>query len=298
MNRKLIMVIFAIAALAAILLFFRFVIGGPEDDWICADGKWVKHGNPSVPMPDKLCGSQKLTGDKIKVSKPGLNDSISTPLEIEGEARGSWFFEASFPVELLNEKGEVIASGIAQAQSDWMTENFVPFKAKIDFLPSLSGKGTLVLKKDNPSGLPEYDEQAEIPIVFQPVESIKIKTFFNNNQLDPEFSCNKVFPIEREIVKTSAIARAALEELLKGPTEKDKQEGFFTSINSGVKIQKLTIENGVAKVDFDEQIEFQVGGSCRVSAIRAQITKTLKQFSSVRDVVISVNGRTEDILQP
>jgi len=129
-------------------------------------------------------------------------------------------------------------------------------------------------------------------------EKITLKIFFNNSKLDPEFSCNKVFPIEREVPKTQAVGRAALEELLKGPTEAEKNQGFFTSINPGVKIQSLTIEDEVAKVDFDEQLEFQVGGSCRVSAIRAQITETLKQFPTVKEVIISINGRIEDILQP
>jgi spore germination protein GerM len=60
----------------------------------------------------------------------------------------------------------------------------------------------------------------------------------------------------------------------------------------------LTIEDGVAKVDFNEQLEYEVSGSCRVSAIRAQITETLKQFPTVKEVIISIDGRTEDILQP
>ncbi len=129
-------------------------------------------------------------------------------------------------------------------------------------------------------------------------EIIKIIAYFNNDKMDPEFSCNKVFPVEREIAKTEGVARVAIEELLKGPTDKEKAEGFFTNINSGVKIQRLVIENGVAKIDFDEQLEFQMGGSCRVSAIRSQIVQTLKQFPSVKDVIISISGRTEDILQP
>jgi len=129
-------------------------------------------------------------------------------------------------------------------------------------------------------------------------EYMTVKAFFNNSEMDPEFSCNKVFPVEREILKTEAVARAALTELLKGPTEAEKTQGFFTSINLGVKIQQLTIEKGLAKVDFDEQLEFQVGGSCRVSAIRAEITQTLKQFPTVNSVIISINNRTEDILQP
>jgi len=136
------------------------------------------------------------------------------------------------------------------------------------------------------------------PCLFKPAETIKVKVYFNNDRMDPEFSCNKVFPVEREIPKIQAVGRAALEELLKGSTEEEKSEGFFTSINPGVKIQKLIIENETAKVDFDEQLEFQVGGSCRVAAIRAQITETLKQFPTVNSVIISINGRTEDILQP
>ena len=133
---------------------------------------------------------------------------------------------------------------------------------------------------------------------FIPEEYLTVKVFFNNSQMDPEASCNKVFPVERRIVKTLAVGRASLQELLKGPTEKEKAQGYFTSINSGVKINSLTVEDGTAKVDFNEELEFQVGGSCRVSAIRAEIAQTLSQFPTVKEVIISINGRTEDILQP
>jgi len=129
-------------------------------------------------------------------------------------------------------------------------------------------------------------------------EKIKVKVYFNNDKLDPEFSCNLVFPVEREIDKTLALGRVALEELLKGPSQSEEDEGFLTNINAGVKINSLVIENGIARVDFDEQLEYQVGGSCRVAAISAQIRETLKQFSMVDEVIISINGRTEDILQP
>ena len=128
--------------------------------------------------------------------------------------------------------------------------------------------------------------------------TMEVQVFFNNDRLDPEFSCNKVFPVQRMIQKTPAVARAALQELLKGPTQEEKEQRFFTSLNTGVQIQNLVIEDNIAEVDFNEQLEFQVGGSCRVSAIRAQIIETLKQFSTVDSVIISINGRTEDILQP
>ena len=156
----------------------------------------------------------------------------------------------------------------------------------------------VIFQKDNPSGLPENAESLVVPIKFGNIEKTKIKVYFINNNLDPQVSCNKVFAIEREVVKTEAIAKAALEELLKGPSQTDLDAGYSTSINNGVKVQSIVIQNGIAKVDFDNQLEYQVGGSCRVASIRAQITQTLKQFPTVKSVVISINGRTEDILQP
>jgi spore germination protein GerM len=236
------------------------------------------------------------------------NQTITSPLIIEGKARGSWFFEASFPVELVDEYDKHLAVGVAQAQGDpatgevnWMTENFVNFKVQLEFVAQEDMNGFLIFRKDNPSGLPQNDKEFIVPVKILKTDNnptSKIYIYFNNNKMDPEVSCNQVFPVERIIPKTQAIARAAIEELLKGQTVAEKSQGFFTSINSGVKIQSLIIDNSVAKIDFDEQLEFQIGGSCKVSAIRAQITETLKQFSTVKSVIISINGRTEDILQP
>ncbi|MDO8601221.1 MAG: GerMN domain-containing protein [bacterium] len=244
---------------------------------------------------------QSPKNDLIRVSSPKSNALVSSPLEVTGEARGNWFFEASFPVLIYDSTGKELGVVPAQAQSDWMVDAFVSFKANLEFQNPTTNEGTLVLKKDNPSGLPQFDDQLRIPVRFNPattVETMKVNAYFNNNSMDPEISCNKVFPVERKVSKTQTVARAALEELLKGLSDTEKGQGFSTSINTGVKIQALTVENSVAKVDFDEQLEFQIGGSCRVSAIRTQITETLKQFSTVSSVIISINGRTEDILQP
>lgn len=250
-----------------------------------------------VSLRQKKNQNEEESADVI-VTYPIKNQIISSPLSIEGKARGTWFFEASFPIKLLDKNNNQLAVAIAQAQSDWMTEEFVSFKAKLSWNSLTQMDGILVFEKDNPSGLLENAGEFRLPVVIGISDNIIVKTYFNNSNMDPEFSCNKVFPVEREIPKTQATARAAIEELLKGPTDEEKSQGFFTTINTGVKIQHLTIENGTAKIDFDEQLEFQVGGSCRVSAIRAEIIQTLKQFSTIKEVIISINNRTEDILQP
>ena len=130
-------------------------------------------------------------------------------------------------------------------------------------------------------------------------EMVTIKVYFSNSKKDPQtLECDKVYPVERKVPKTQTLARMALEELLKGPTQREKERGYFTNINPGVKIQSLMIKDGVVKVDFNKRLEYQVGGSCRVRAIRAQIIATLRQFPTVKKVIISVNGKTEGILQP
>ena len=105
--------------------------------------------------------------DLISVSNPLASTVITSPLVIKGEARGPWFFEASFPVILTDWDGLIIAEGLATAEGEWMTTDFVPFTATLNFTkPGLGTTGSLILKKDNPSGLPQYDDALEIQIKF------------------------------------------------------------------------------------------------------------------------------------
>lgn len=106
--------------------------------------------------------------DLIVVEKPLPGSAIKNPLTIEGRARGTWFFEATFPVMLTNWDGLIIAEGFATAQGDWMTEDYVPFTARLEFTkPDYGTNGILILQKDNPSGLPEHDNAIEIPVTFK-----------------------------------------------------------------------------------------------------------------------------------
>lgn len=111
-------------------------------------------------------GNELEKRDLIIVDYPRPGETVKSPLVITGQARGPWFFEASFPIQLLDKNGQVLGQGIAQAQSDWMTEKFVPFSATLEFSAPTTNKGDLILKKDNPSGLPEHDDELRIPVKF------------------------------------------------------------------------------------------------------------------------------------
>lgn len=104
----------------------------------------------------------------IVVISPLKDDQISSPLSIAGRARGQWFFEGSFPIELQDEYKNVIAEGHATAQGEWMTEDFVPFLGTLQFNNYIPGhEGFLILRKDNPSGLSEHDDHIRIPVIFE-----------------------------------------------------------------------------------------------------------------------------------
>jgi hypothetical protein len=222
--------------------------------------------------------------------------NISSPLLIKGVVSGGkWagFGGQMGRVELVESNGIVLGSAPLVAISDWMKFP-VNFEANLKFDNSKDSNVSLVFYNENPSGIAENSASKSFLVKISP-EKIKVKLYFGKLGND---SCDNFFPIEREIVKTEGIAKATIEELLKGLTIEEKQLGYFTSINEGAKINNLTIVDETAKIDFNEALEKGVGGSCQVLAIRQQIIQTLMQFSSVKKVIISIDGRTEDILQP
>lgn len=109
--------------------------------------------------------------DVIAVNNITAGDEIASPVTITGQARGYWFFEASFPITITDWDGRIIAEGHAEATADWMTEDLVPFTATIEFTkPKQTGlinRGAIILHRDNPSDLPKNDAALEIPVTFK-----------------------------------------------------------------------------------------------------------------------------------
>jgi len=110
--------------------------------------------------------AESFYSEEIAVDTPLINALVTSPLEIKGKARGSWFFEASFPVSIVDANNNILGQWHAEALEDWMTTEFVPFKAELSFSASETKMGFLILSKDNPSGLPENDAEIRIPVLF------------------------------------------------------------------------------------------------------------------------------------
>ncbi len=121
-----------------------------------------------IPVHGQAKEKKKVSDVTVSVPKP--YQEVCSPLTVKGKAKSPWFFEAVFPIRLLDAKCQELASGKANAIGDWTTGDFVPFEGKLEFTVTKPTKATLVLQNDNPSGLPENARKKEIPIILLPAK--------------------------------------------------------------------------------------------------------------------------------
>lgn len=110
----------------------------------------------------------RSVSDLIKVEKPLANATVHSPLTIKGKARGPWYFEANFTIRLYDAKDKLLATAIATANGNWMTRDFVPFTAAMNFKAPNDERGKLVFEKANPSALEENAASYTVPVIFPP----------------------------------------------------------------------------------------------------------------------------------
>lgn len=147
-------IVFAVILTASALGYMFFVYKNPTTEPV-----------PQITRNDVhyINASENL----IKVELPFPGAVVGKDFSVIGEARGTWFFEASFPIKVVGAKGEILAAVPATAQGEWMTENFVPFRANIKIPETYIGPAKLILQKDNPSGLPEHDASVSFDFIIE-----------------------------------------------------------------------------------------------------------------------------------
>lgn len=308
----LILPIFVLVAVFA----YRFVV--PPADQPMPSGRIDYSGTGAAfttiasPIPSQLPTTSTPTvmpvaprHPQIRVALPPFGQPVTaSPLTVSGEARGSWFFEASFPVRLLDGKGKELGRANAQAQGDWMTDNFVPFNVTVPFTASTTATGILVLEKSNASGLPEHADQFRIPVSFDPAVRAKrtVKLYYYDRKKDSDASGNErclpsgLSVVERSIPVTETPIQDTIRLLLKGEiTAAEKARGISSEYPlPGLVLNGAVLENGVLTLTFSDPQYKTSGGSCRVGILSAQVTETAKQFSTVKEVRFKPN----EVFQP
>ena len=131
-------------------------------------------------------------------------------------------------------------------------------------------------------------------------EMTTLKVYFSDSKDNPDFDdCKKVRAVERKVPKTQGVAKAALNELFKGPTKEemdDKLSSFFTNDSKDI-LKSITIKDGNAYVDLDKWVIQNLGAtttSCGGAGFSAQIETTLKQFPTIKNIFYSIEGNTTE----
>lgn len=172
--RRILAVIISVAILIGIVWvafsFFKKEKQGKEisctaEARVCPDGSTVGRSGPKCEF--SLCPRTILQTENIRINTPLAGNLISNPVSLRGEAKGLWYFEASFPIIIVDANGKAIGKGVAQAEGDWQTDNFVSFQTTIGFGEPETSTGFIVFKKDNPSGLPENEQEVQLPVRFK-----------------------------------------------------------------------------------------------------------------------------------
>ena len=225
-----------------------------------------------------------IKAPKIIILYPKNNDQVpNIPFTVKGYA--------NVKDDNLSYKINDKNNGVIQIR-DIQSANYGYFEKEI-FLSKQEISGT------NPNITIDFFEDVEngekLTVNFIISSTKRVYIYFGNSKLNPEMiDCTRVYPVEREILILSNPGDL-IKLLVNGPFEAELAEGYFTTIPKDVVLNDIGLNNGIIKVDFSN---LDSGGSCRVGAIRAQITETLKQIYGVKEVIISVDGNVEEALQP
>lgn len=254
------------------------------------------YGIKTAPIPRAPEKSPRVFEDdskSLRVTNMTEGQLLPNGFTVKGEGVA---FESSISWRLEDGDGTSLGSGYTMiAQPDVGVPGPFYIPVFFDRAPSFTTGTMLVFENSAKDG-------SEIHVVRIPVTlSTKTQTvtvFFGNSLKNPHaLDCTLVYGVKRQIPE-GRLPFIAVDALLQGPTDVEKNQGYYTSLPSGVVLIHTEDNDGFAIVDFDQTLQQDVAGSCRVSAIRSQIEHTIRENNGGQDVPITINGKRDDILQP
>lgn len=218
---------------------------------------------------------------------------LSNPFTFYGTSTA---FENNINWRLEDTNGVQISSGYANVNSPDIGEPG-PFSvtAFFDIIPATKTGKLYVFETSARDGSEIHKAEAEVTF---PEQTQTVKIYFGNSEKTPEGQeCESVYPVERMVVSGNSTA-IAIHEVLKGPSLLEEKANYYTSLPANIPDPEIIINEDSIRLDFSNALEYQVAGSCRVNHIYTQLTQTAKNATNTENIVISIDGRIDDILQP
>jgi spore germination protein GerM len=123
-----------------------------------------------------------------------------------------------------------------------------------------------------------------------------LKIYFGKEGLGAgDAACSQVAAVVRQVPGTQGVARAALQELFRGPAPEERAEGYRSWFSEDTRaiLKDVRIEGRTAYVDLHDLRQLIPGAtsSCGSAEFFAQVEATLEQFPTVDRVVLAIEGQ-------
>jgi hypothetical protein len=297
MGMKRILNIALIVAVAAL----GFTLGRMTGDSLLLPESDEPKTYPLPPAPPQATPAEQMNGVEergIILEVPTEGATVGSTVTVSGRFDASAF--AAIAVTVTDEAGAEIGDVTVWDGPSATEESFERFSES--FGVSLAGGAVrrirIAITGTDATGA--VVETVDRLVFAGEKEMLPVAVFLQNADQDQNSDpCSTVYAIPRAVSAETNIYRAAIEELLKGPTEEEASHGYATSLPPRVVLKDIGADaNGIVTANFDKTLDRRVAGSCRVGAIRLQIERTLQQFPEVRGVIIEVEGDSDEALQP
>ena len=117
-------------------------------------------------------------------------------------------------------------------------------------------------------------------------DTMEVTLYFSDAQAE------KLIKETRSVPRTKTVAKAAVEELIDGPSR-----GGVATIPKGTRLIGITVVDGLAEVNLSKElVDNHTGGSAGERLTVYSIVDTLTEFSSITDVRLLVEGRSVDTI--
>jgi hypothetical protein len=243
----------------------------------------------ATPTATTRAAARPTPTSNVIVDAPTAGQEITSPVRVSGQARA---FEAMLDVELIVDD---VSLGRLPVHASVGAPEWGEYSADLSFeSPATPIDATLraftLSAKDG-----SVRDLVEVPVRLRAVAAsptpasattTKLLVYFPREAPDELLFVG----VTREVPKTQSIGRAALDELLRGPTPAEHAQQLYAPFPADATVKSLRIENGTATVDYSANVGIG-GGAARARAIIRSTELTLRQFSTVQKVVILIDGK-------
>jgi spore germination protein GerM len=123
-----------------------------------------------------------------------------------------------------------------------------------------------------------------------------LKLYFGRQGLgERDAACSQVAAVARQVPRTQGVARAALQELFRGPTPEEREAGYRSWFSDSTRaiLKDVRIADRTAYVDLHDLRQLIPGAtsSCGSAEFFAQVEATLAQFPTVDRVILAIEGQ-------